>query len=192
MNEDQRWIEQTLNGQTEAFGNLVRKYQQRLYHALVCSLENEEDARDILQEAFLQAFNKLDTFRGESRFYTWLYRIAFNLAASWRRRHREASFSDQWSGSEQDGPWEEPSSEDQTSNSLERQEECQLVHQALRQLDVEHRTVLVLREMEDFSYQEIADVLHLPVGTVRSRLHRARLAMKQKLESLMGQDIRES
>ena len=88
MNDDAQLIDKTLAGHSAAYGDLVRKYQDRLYNTVVHVAGNAEDARDIVQDAFVQAFVKLDTFQRSSAFYTWLYRIAFNLAATHRRRRR--------------------------------------------------------------------------------------------------------
>ncbi len=190
MHEDQRLIAQTLDGSTEAFGHLVRKYQDRLYHALVHTLGSEHDARDVAQEAFVQAYCKLSTFQQASRFYTWLYRIAFNLAMSHLRRRRPERFSDHPAGA--DGHWERNVAAPPEEDPLQRQETCRQVQQALQRLPEEFRAVLVLREMEDRPYEEIAEILDLPIGTVRSRLHRARSQMREELESLLQEDIRES
>lgn len=190
MHEDQQLIAQTLNGSRDAFGQLVRKYQDRLYHALVHTLGNEHDARDVAQEAFVQAYCKLSTFQHAARFYTWLYRIAFNLAMSHLRRRRPERFSDRQAGA--DGHWERSVAARPEEDPLQRQETCHRVQQALRRLPEEYRTVLVLREMEERSYEEIAEILQLPLGTVRSRLHRARSQMREELETLLQEDLRES
>ena len=95
MSDDANLIAETLAGQTAAFGKLVEKYQDRLFNTLSHLAGNAEDARDIVQEAFVQAFIKLDSFRGSSAFYTWLYRIAFNISAGWRRKRRPMSSIEQ-------------------------------------------------------------------------------------------------
>ena len=190
VHEDQRLIAQTLDGSTSAFGQLVRKYQDRLYHALVHTLGNEHDAQDVAQEAFVQAYCKLNTFQHAARFYTWLYRIAFNLAMNHLRRRRPERFSDHRAGAE--GQWERTVAAPPEEDPLERQETCQQVQQALQRLGEDFRAILVLREIEGYSYEEIADILQLPIGTVRSRLHRARCQMREELEKLLQEDIRES
>ena len=182
MNDDAQLIDQTLAGHAAAFGQLVEKYQDRLYNTLVHVAGNAEDARDIVQDAFVQAFLKLDGFQRSSTFYTWLYRIAFNVAATERRRRRPAASVEhirETTGMEPiddgDGPTEK----------LERDERCRQVRQAIAELSEEHRDILVLREIDGFCYETIADILDLPVGTVRSRLHRARLQLREQLKEVL-------
>ena len=175
---DQQLITQTLDGQTAAFGILVRKYQDRLFNSMVHLLRNPSDAEDVVQDAFLQALRKLDTFQGNSQFYTWLFRIARNTAISKLRRKKptvslESTDSQQRLDFPDDGPT--PSTE------MERRERQTGLMRAMDQLSGEHREILILREMEEQNYETISEILDLPVGTVRSRLHRARLQLKEML-----------
>ena len=175
---DQQLITQTLDGQTAAFGILVRKYQDRLFNSMVHLLRNPSDAEDVVQDAFLQALRKLDTFQGNSQFYTWLFRIARNTAISKLRRKKptvslESTDSQQRLDFPDDGPT--PSTE------MERGERQTGLMRAMDQLSGEHREILILREMEEQNYETISEILDLPVGTVRSRLHRARLQLKEML-----------
>jgi RNA polymerase sigma-70 factor, ECF subfamily len=185
VSDDARLIAETLAGQTSAFGLLVEKYQDRLFNTVVHLAGNVEDARDIVQEAFVQALVKLDSFRGASAFYTWLYRIAFNISAGWQRKRRPTvsiDRSDEQIGLDPadngDGPVEQ----------LQRQERCRQVRDALARLSDEHRTILVLREIEDCDYAAIAEILDVPVGTVRSRLHRARMELREELDETRSQN----
>ena len=175
---DQQLITQTLDGQTAAFGILVRKYQDRLFNSMVHLLRNPSDAEDVVQDAFLQALRKLDTFQGNSQFYTWLFRIARNTAISKLRRKKptvslESTDSQQRLDFPDDGPT--PSTE------MERRERQTGLMRAMDQLSGEHREILILREMEEQNYETISEILDLPVGTVRSRLHRARSQLKEML-----------
>jgi RNA polymerase sigma-70 factor (ECF subfamily) len=181
VSDDTRLIAETLAGQTEAFGTLVQKYQDRLFNTVAHLAGNCEDARDIVQEAFVQAFVKLDSFRGKSAFYTWLYRIAFNLCAGWRRKQRPVASID---GNNERCGLDPADNGDGPVEQLQRQERCRQIRQALKQLSPEHRTILVLREIEDCDYETIAEILDVPVGTVRSRLHRARLELREELKDL--------
>ena len=178
MSDDASLIAATLAGDTAAFGRLVQQYQDRLYNSLLRVLGSADDAADIAQDAFVQAYVKLDSFRGGSAFYTWLYRIAFNLAMSQRRRQHNAASLDQMKsliGSE-------PMDGQPTADAgVLAQERADLVHAALAELSMEHRQILVLREINGCRYDEIAEILDLPVGTVRSRLFRARLEMRDLL-----------
>jgi len=175
---DQQLIAKTLDGQTAAFGILVRKYQNRLFNSMVHLLRNQSDAEDVVQDAFLLALRKLDSFQGNSQFYTWLFRIARNTAISKLRRKKptvslESPDSEQRLDFPDDGP--APSTE------MERRERQMGLMAAMDLLSSEHREILILREMEDQSYETISEILDLPVGTVRSRLHRARSQLKELL-----------
>lgn len=188
MNDDAQLISQALAGQTSAFGQLVQKYQDRLYNTLVHVAGNAEDAKDVVQEAFVQAFLKLESFQGASAFYTWLYRIAFNVAATHRRRRASVRAAEQAAAADgllrgADGS---AHAADAPSDRLERDERCRQVRYAISQLAEEYRVVLVLREMEGYCYETIAEVLDLPVGTVRSRLHRARMQLREQLKEVLA------
>jgi RNA polymerase sigma-70 factor (ECF subfamily) len=153
--DDATLIDLALGGDAAAFGWLVRRYQDRLYTSLVHVSGSRDEAEDVVQDAFVQAFLKLRSFERQSTFYTWLYRIAFNTAVSRRRKRR-------------------------VEGSVE-QERAELLARALGGLSAEHRSILILREMEGCDYEQIAEILDLPVGTVRSRLHRARAHLRVEL-----------
>ena len=183
-NEDAQLIEQSVQGDSAAFGQLVRKYQDRLYNTIAHLVGCREQAEDVVQDAFVQAYVKLHTFQGNSAFYTWLYRIAFNTAISHKRRQKAEVSVEQ--AREQSG-LEPMDTSEAPEERLEREERVGLVHRALDALNEQHRAILVLREMEGCCYETIADILELPIGTVRSRLHRARLQLRDQLkESLQG------
>jgi RNA polymerase sigma-70 factor, ECF subfamily len=176
LSDDASLISATLAGDTAAFGRLVGLYQDRLYNSLARVVG--EDAEDIVQDAFVQAFLKLDTFRGSSAFYTWLYRIAYNLAISRARRdHKTASLD----GLKANLGSEPADTQTTPEARLECKEQVEMVHAALAELTPEYRTILVLREIDGCRYAEIAEILDLPVGTVRSRLFRARLQLRDQL-----------
>jgi len=169
-------------GRPEVFGELVERHQDRLHAALTRFLGDTEEARDLLQDAFLNAYRKLDQFQGESSFSTWVYRIAMNLALS-RRRKRKRLFG--WwdrEGSAPPDPSDLSATSDPTAN-LERAELEALVQRALSQLPPEARAVIILRDLEGLSYEEIAEILGVPIGTVRSRLHRARGELRLRLQA---------
>jgi len=172
---DEQLIEQTLNGNRDAFGELVTKYQVRLYNTMIQVVGSTEDAYDVAQEAFLQAYLRLDTFRKSSKFYTWLYRIAFNVAMGMRRSRKIRAWNDTVS---QELAENVEDHSRRPEEHLISKENIQFVQDSLNELDNEFRTVIVLRELEDFSYEEIAEITEVPVGTVRSRLHRARGMLK--------------
>ncbi len=176
--DDRQVIQAVLKGDSERFGILVVRYQDRLFNGVSRMLGSAADADDVLQESFLQAFRKLSTFRESSSFYTWVYRIAINAAINLRRRERRsvnlsenAQFHDQLISDADSGP----------DRRLEKSEEVRELQDALNQLSDEHRNILVLREIEGMSYEDISQILDMPIGTVRSRLHRARLQLRDSL-----------
>ena len=175
---DQQLITQTLDGQPAAFGILVRKYQNRLFNSMVHLLRNPSDAEDVVQDAFLQALRKLDTFQGNSKFYTWLFRIARNTALSKLRRKKPTVSLDTTASQQR---LDFPDDGFGPSTEMERRERQAGLMRAMDQLSGEHREILILREMEEQNYETISEILELPVGTVRSRLHRARSQLKELL-----------
>jgi RNA polymerase sigma-70 factor (ECF subfamily) len=183
--DDAQLIDDSLAGQGAAFGELVLKYQDRLFNTLANVTGCREEAEDVAQEAFVQAFLKLSSFRRDSAFYTWLYRIAFNVAMTRQRRKRPERSLDQ--GREQSGV-EPIDAAESPVERLQREERAARVHLALGAISEEHRAILVLREMEGCCYETIAEILELPVGTVRSRLHRARMQLKDQLEPIHQPD----
>lgn len=178
--DDRRLIAECLGGRRDAFGELVSRYQARLYNAAVRLVDNPEDAADVVQDAFLNAYQSLHTFKGDAEFFTWLYRIAFNTAISQKRKKRATVSLD---GAGPDGGIEpdDPSEYVKPGAALERSEDERQLHEAMGRLSHEHREVLVLKDIEGMKYEEIADVLGVPIGTIRSRLHRARLELRDLL-----------
>jgi RNA polymerase sigma-70 factor (ECF subfamily) len=135
-----------------------------------------------VQEAFLNAYQSLENFKGDSLFFTWLYRIAVNTAISYRRKHKVMARIDAGPNGE---PVIEPpdtSTASQPGYALEQAEEQTRIQNALRKLSPEHRAVLVMKDMEGHKYESIAEMLDVPVGTIRSRLHRARFELREILE----------
>ena len=169
-------------GRPEVFGELVERHQDRLHAALTRFLGDAEEARDLLQDAFLNAYRKLDQFQGDSSFSTWVYRIAMNLALS-RRRKRKRLFG--WwdrEGSAPPDPADLRATSDPTTG-LERAELETVVQRALSHLPADARAVVILRDLEGLGYDEIAEILGVPIGTVRSRLHRARGELRTRLQA---------
>jgi RNA polymerase sigma-70 factor (ECF subfamily) len=182
VSEDLRLIDLTLAGDTAAFGQLVSRHQDRLFNSLVHITGSREEAEDVVQDTLIQAFTRLGRFERRASFYTWVYRIAFNLWISRRRRRRPVLSVEV--GRELAG--QEPvATMDTPLQRLEREERVELIRQALSALAEESRTILVLREIDGCCYETIADMLDVPVGTVRSRLHRARLQLKRNLELVL-------
>lgn len=181
---EEELIQQALAGHSHAYGQLVERYQDRLYSAMLHVVGSHDEAEDVVQDSFVQAYVKLNTFQGNSRFFTWLYRIAFNNALS-RRRRRRADMSIEQSrevtGGEPEDRQEAP------DEPLLRNERITMVKAAMARLTEEHRHILVLREMQDMAYEDIAEILSINIGTVRSRLSRARNQLHDILKEMMGE-----
>jgi RNA polymerase sigma-70 factor (ECF subfamily) len=183
--DDGELIRATLGGDSAAFGMLVRKHQDRLLTSLTHVCGSRDEAEDVAQEAFVHAYLKLASFAGGSAFYTWLYRIAFNAAISRRRKRRDTSSVDY---TRQATGGEPLDLREGAEDRVLRQERAAQLQQALSRLGEEFRVVLVLREIDGCDYETIAQILGLPVGTVRSRLHRARLQLKEELASALEEN----
>lgn len=190
--DDAALVERTRKGDMQAFSALVAKYQDRVFNLVYRMCHHREDAEELAQEAFLKALEKIGQFRGKSRFYTWVFRIAANLVISHRRRAGRIAFRS-ISGPEDLGQTQageltaqvaarrDPGPE-AAAMSAETQ---QVIIAALEELDDEVRLAVLLRDVEGMDYAEIADVLGVAPGTVKSRLHRGRCALREKLADLM-------
>jgi RNA polymerase sigma-70 factor (ECF subfamily) len=171
-------------GDREAFSHLVNFHQNRVYNALVRFTGDRDRALDLAQKAFLNAWMKLAQFEAKAAFGTWVYRIAINLAISEARgrRHEAVSLSRVGGGHEEGADFDPPAAGNGPSAALEARETQAMVQSAIRSLDPEFREIILLKDIEDRSYDEIAEILEIPKGTVRSRLHRARMELKAALE----------
>lgn len=183
--EETELIRRALTGDEEAFESLVLEHQDRLFGAMTHVTGSVHDAEEVTQEAFVRAFLKLDTFQQNSQFFTWLYRVAFNIALSRKRRKRAKISLDQQR--------EEIGNEvvdhgEAVDAGMIRDDHVALVRTALGRVSEQHRSILVLREMNEASYEEIAEILELSIGTVRSRLNRARKQLRLTLEELQAAD----
>lgn len=179
LSEDQQAIERVLSGDSSAYALLVDKYQKRLLGLLHHACGDRELAEDIGQEAFARAYRKLNLFAGQSSYYTWLARIAMNLLASDRRRKR---IENQAAREGLEMALDSVGTDSQPHDGLEQSETQRYVRQAITMLDPQRRAVLLLRDFDGMDYDAIAQTLDIPVGTVRSRLHRARLELKTILQ----------
>lgn len=180
--EDALVIERVKNGDTAAFGELVRKYQDRVFNACWRLCGNLEDAKDLTQEAFVKTLEAISSFRYQSAFYTWLFRVAVNVTISHRRsrqRRQTLSLDDAGGGHQARGLMRVVSDGNNPTDTTELNH--QLV-KAMQGLDDDHRAVLVLRDVEGFDYKQISEVLDIPQGTVKSRLFRSRMAMREAIQ----------
>ena len=182
--EETALIDGIVSGQSSKFEVLVGNYQQRIYGTLLGMLGSRQDAEDVTQETFITAFRKLDQFEQRSSFYTWLHRIAFNAAIDLQRRKKRAK--NQFV-SRDSLEISEPADRQSESPAMivMAKETAARVQLALSRLDEERRNIIVLRDLQGIDYAEIATILDIPVGTVRSRLHRARIELRE-IMSAMG------
>lgn len=184
--EDQGLVAATLGGDAQSFQVLVERYQTRLFGLVRHYTRNPVEVEDIVQETFLKAYTRLATFQQSSAFYTWLHRIAINTILDLKKRKSRSPIQPMAEPEELGAPATE-ATERMTVRpdaQLEREEIAAITQAVLAELPEIFRTVLVMREFEGLAYQEIADVLEISIGTVESRLFRARARFKQKLLQL--------
>jgi RNA polymerase sigma-70 factor (ECF subfamily) len=187
--EDRAWVEASLDGDNAAFGRLVEKYQRRVYALAYGILRNREDAWDVSQEAFVKAYKALSTWQGDSAFYTWLYRITYNFALdTLRAKGRRDTVAIDETMRESDMDLEHIAQPEHPADVVDRRELSQVVGRAMAQLSEKHRAIIVLREIEGLSYEELAEVLKIPKGTVMSRLFHARRHLQERLEPYLKGD----
>ncbi len=186
---DQQLVERAQRGEKHAFGLLVSKYQRKLARLLSRFIRDPAEVEDVTQEAFIKAYRALPSFRGESAFYTWLYRIGINTAKNYlvamgRRAPTTTEIDAEDAESFEDG--DQLRDLNTPENELASRQVAETVNQTLLGLPEELRTAITLREIEGLSYEDIANIMNCPIGTVRSRIFRAREAIATKLRPLLG------
>ena len=177
-------VAQAREGDTQAFGELVRRYESKIFRLAQHVTQNREDAEDVLQETFMKAYEHLDQFKGDSKFYTWIVRIAVNQALmKLRRRRSDKSVSlDETIDTGEDTVVREIAAWDEDPEQrFSREELGEILDGAIQSLDPIYRSVFVLRDVEELSTEETAEALDLSVPAVKSRLLRARLQLREKL-----------
>jgi RNA polymerase sigma-70 factor (ECF subfamily) len=186
---DQRLVERVQRGDKKAFELLVAKYQRKLNRLLSRFIRDPAEVEDVAQEAFIKAYRALPSFRGESAFYTWLYRIAVNtaknyLVAAGRRAPTSTQFNSEEAESFEEGHqlrhMNTPEAE------MMSKQIAAMVNQTMEELPEELRTAIALREIEGMSYDDIAEVMNCPIGTVRSRIFRARETIAERIRPMLG------
>ena len=187
QDSDQQLVERVQKGDKRAFDLLVLKYQHKILAIISRYIRDSFEVQDVAQEAFIKAYRALPNFRGESAFYTWMYRIAINTAKNHlvSRGRRPPSSDVDVEDAEYYGGSDALKDVDTPENNFFRDELQGVVNDAIRELPEDLRTAVTLRELEGMSYEEIAEVMSCPVGTVRSRIFRAREAIDKQVKPLM-------
>ncbi|MBK8477828.1 MAG: sigma-70 family RNA polymerase sigma factor [Opitutaceae bacterium] len=181
-------VQEVRAGNVAAFDQLVRKYRERIYSIVYNLTSNREDAADLTQDAFIKAFQSIHRFGGQSSFFTWLYRIAVNTAHTHLRKNRLRTFFsiEQASEEEKTPEWlAQLAVEAGAEKEIYSRDLQQRLNEAFQKLSIKHRTVITLFEIDGLSHAEIADVMDSTEGTVRSRLHYAKLQLQADLQDLL-------
>lgn len=186
---DQQLVERAQRGDKHAFELLVSKYQRKLARLLSRFIRDATEVEDVTQEAFIKAYRALPTFRGDSAFYTWLYRIGINTAKNYlvamgRRAPTTTDIDSEEAEGFEDG--DQLRDLNTPENQMMSRQVAETVNQTLEELPEELRTAITLREIEGLSYEDIANIMNCPIGTVRSRIFRAREAIAEHLRPLLG------
>ena len=182
--DDSALIQAVLDGDPSAYRGIVERYQSRIYSVVYGMLRNPEDSKEVAQEAFVKAYQKLSTFRLESKFYTWLCRIAINLSIDLlrKRKRRDHSEFDEGIGArDSSGEILDMYNSERPDKALERSELHTKIIQEVEKLPAEQKQAIVLREIDGLSYREISEIMNIPEGTVMSRLFYARKKLQEAL-----------
>jgi RNA polymerase sigma-70 factor (ECF subfamily) len=181
-------VQRVQNGEVAAYDLLVHRYRERLYSVVYNLTSNNEDAMDLTQEAFIKAYQSIHRFKGNSSFYTWIYRIAVNNTLSHLKRNRNRkflSFDNLDNEASQSDVFQAVASKSRTEKGTLIRELHEKLNEALQKLSLKHRSVVVLFEIEGMSHEQIATILKCSVGTVRSRLHYAKQQLKLSLKDFV-------
>jgi RNA polymerase sigma-70 factor (ECF subfamily) len=186
MFQEEELVKRTLQGDTKAFEELVQQYESKIYALAYRYMGNEDDAYDMSQEAFIKAYRSLRSFKGHSSFGTWLYRVTTNVCLDELRRRKRRivplSLDEPLATREGDEVDKEIPDNTPTADILYEQKEfSQYIQDLLDQLKPDHKTAIVLRDVLDLSYEEISEVLNCSIGTVKSRISRARETLRKKI-----------
>lgn len=185
--EDQRLIKLAREGDQKAFETLLKKYRNLVYHVMIKMVRNPQEAEDLSQEAFIKAFNALASFNEEFAFSTWLMKIATNNCIDYLRKKKLRTYSidEPLQYKEEQVQIELPDHDPTPEKSLLNEERSKLINEAIQSLPPRYRHVIVLRHQEEKSYEDIAEILKLPLGTVKARIFRAREMLNKKIRDIL-------
>ncbi|MGI6706360.1 MAG: RNA polymerase sigma factor [Clostridia bacterium] len=181
MQQDDLLVHKALKGDIEAFEELISAYEHRIYNIAYRMMGNPEDAMDVVQEALLKIYRSLKKFKNQSSFSTWIYRIVMNTCLDELRKKKRGFllFMNDAEGYGEDIV--DSSGDSLPEESYERKERLKSLQKAIQELIPDYKSVIILRDIQGFSYEEIAEILHCPLGTVKSRINRARTELRKKL-----------
>lgn len=191
IDEDRETVQECIKGNREAFNVLVEKYYKKIYNLAYRFVGDAEEANDLAQEIFTAAYQNLKKFRGDAKFSTWLFQIATNRGKNrFKYLKRRGYFANRGQAeSDEDRDAIQRVIPDLSTNPetlLASKQIQKIVQDAINELDPDHKEIVILRDIEGFSYDEIAQILNLPEGTTKSRLHRARMVVKEKLKKVLS------
>ncbi len=190
--DDAALVERAQAGERPAFDALVLRYNVKIYNLCYTKLGSVEDALDTTQDAFLKAYRAIGRFEGKSQFYTWLFRIALNCAFTKRKkraRHASTASLDRETGPTNQEVAEPRSKRAGPDAHALRSEVQEFVREAIRKLPESFAEIVLLRDIEEMAYEDIGEVLDMPIGSVKSRLHRARLLLRDRLQRVLGPEV---
>jgi RNA polymerase sigma-70 factor (ECF subfamily) len=180
--DDQQLVTASKRGDQDAFAQLVQRYQRRIFNLVYRMLQQYEEASEITQETFLAAWQGLPSFRGDARFATWLYRIAYNCALKQlETRKRDQALQAALQAKQ---ALESPDNYERADAQIDKHERQTFVQEHLSHLPAKYRIVLILRHLQDMTYEEMAEILTMPVGTIKTHLFRARNLLKERLQGV--------
>ena len=186
MTGENELVEEAKMGNFEAFGDLISLYEKKIYNYCLRMTDRREDAEDLTQEVFVRVYKALKGFKGNSQFSTWIFRIAHNICIDHYRKSKLTTFSlnqprNEEDQREMDLPSEDPTPEEEAL----RKEQQEFLLKCIEELRPEYKTVIILRDIQHHSYEEIAEILDVPLGTVKSHISRARSALRETVRPLL-------
>ncbi len=186
MNDEALLIERAQNGDVSAFEELVSLYAKKIYNYCYRMTDSREDAEDLAQEVFIKVYRNLKSFKGDSRFSTWIYRIAYNTCVDRYRKGRKLDTVSLNPGKNEDSvEIELVSSDPLPEEEVIKRERYRKLQACIAGLKPEYKTVIILRDIQNYSYEEIAEILQVPLGTVKSHISRARAALCDALREML-------
>lgn len=181
MDKESQLIKRARNGDISAFEELIAEYEKKIYNYCFRMTNNREDAEDLAQEVFIKVYRGLKSFKGDSQFSTWIYRIAYNTCVDKFRRKKVRVLS-MTPANEEEKELDLPDGEPLPEEKVLQAEKKKLIQECIESLKPEYKTVIILRDIQDHTYESIADILGIPLGTVKSHISRARAALREALD----------